>query len=97
MTTHSPLFPEHTYSGAGEHSNTTIVKVIEELSVSKKKEKIPPVLHITHVPTGLWKALAENVLLCFEFFDYFKYMQPEDNLLLMELFLTGVMVTISDY
>lgn len=50
-----------------------------------------------HVPAGLWKALAEKVLLSFKLFNYFKYMQPEDNLLLMELFLTGVMVAILDY
>ena len=67
------------------------------MDVSKKKENISPVLDIMHVPAGLWKALAEKVLVCFKFFNYFKYMQPEDKLLLMELFLIGTMVAILDY
>jgi len=70
---------------------------LDKVTVRKKKEKIPPVLHIRHVPEGLWKAPAEKLLLCLKFFDYFKYMHPEDNLVLLELFLIGVMVAILHY
>lgn len=52
---------------------------LDRSSVNRQKEKIPPVLHIMHVPAKVWKTLAEKVLICFKFFNCFKYMHPEDN------------------
>lgn len=69
-----------------------ILGSLDRSSVNRQKEKIPPVLHIMHVPAKVWEALAEKVLICFKFFNSFNICTLRIFFLLMELFLIGVMV-----
>lgn len=65
---------------------------LDKADTSKKKD-IPSVLQTMHAMEGP----SRNVLLCFKFCNYFKYMQLKNYLLLMELFLIVIIVEILDY